>query len=114
MPSGAQASNANFQVTLFTGTLRSSAARRFRIGTLTLSLVLVALLSWYVVREAFISTSEGEAIFVGARQFYVWLQRIVVATGLSLLSVQLVSDLLRTIFSLGPPPLRKEGGPSIA
>lgn len=105
---GAQASKANFHVTLISGRLPARAARILKIVTLTLSLVLIAMLGWYATHEAVRSTGAGEAVYVGANQFPVWPQRIVVSIGLVLLGVQLLVDLVRAAAGLPEAEVKRE------
>lgn len=103
---GAQASLANFHVTLLLERLSPRSARYLNIVSFTASLVFVALLAWYCSAEAVRSTLSEEAIFVGAKNFAIWPQRIIVAIGLVLLAVQLALQLLR--ICLGLPPADRE------
>jgi TRAP-type C4-dicarboxylate transport system permease small subunit len=111
---GAQASRANYHVSFLTSHLPTGVSHAVRLISLALSLLLVSLLAWYVGQEAVRSVQNGEAIFVGANQFIVWPQRIVIAVGLALLTLQLIADLIREAAGLGNPMVKQEGGSALA
>lgn len=91
---GAQASDANFHVSLFTQSMSSANRRRVKLVTLFISVFIIALLSWLSIKEAIHATLRNEVSF-GVVAFPVWPGKIVIAAGFTLLGLQLLVDLVR-------------------
>jgi len=88
---GAQASGANFRLTLVTERLPQRVqAVLSGVGWLFVLCVL-AILGWFCVQEALFSYAKGETSY-GLVSFPLWPSRIVVAFGLALLWLQLLVD----------------------
>jgi len=88
---GAQASGANFRLTLVTERLpRRAQAILSAVGWLFV-LVVLAILTGFCIQEALFSYAKGETSY-GLVNFPLWPSRIVVAFGLALLWLQLLLD----------------------
>ncbi len=92
---GAQATDSNLQVTVLVDALSPRWRRLQRIGSLLVSLAGVSVIAWLSIRYAISSTAEGEMSF-GVHAWPIWPERIILAAGLGLLVVQLLSDLIGT------------------
>lgn len=105
---GAQASEANFHVAVITERLSERWRLRLRLVATVLAFGVFALLSVLSIGEAFNSWQRNEVTY-GVHTFPVWPGRILVAVGLSLLTLQLLADACRLIFGLRPPGVEREG-----
>ncbi|TNE34959.1 MAG: TRAP transporter small permease [Alphaproteobacteria bacterium] len=93
---GAQATDSNFQVTIAVDLLNSRWRRIQRIFSLFISLIGMGIIAWLSITYAITSTERGEVSF-GVYLWPVWPERIILAAGLALLIVQILSDLFATI-----------------
>lgn len=93
---GAQATDSNFQVTAVIDQLSPRARRIQRIGSLLISLIGIGMIAWLSTRYAIASTIQGEASF-GVHAWPIWPERIILAAGLCLLVLQLLTDLIGTV-----------------
>lgn len=94
---GAQATNSNFQVTIVIDMLPPGVLRIQRILSLAVSFCGIAVIAWLTARYAAVSTEQGEISF-GVHAWPIWPERIILAFGLALLALQILSDLAATIF----------------
>lgn len=88
---GAQASGANFRLTLVTERLPSRAQAVLSAVGWLFVLIVLAILTGFCVQEALFSYAKGETSY-GLVNFPLWPSRLVVAFGLALLWLQLLLD----------------------
>ncbi|HEX7075493.1 MAG TPA: TRAP transporter small permease [Hyphomicrobiaceae bacterium] len=93
---GAQASRANFHVSVITELLGARWQARFKLVTTLISIGVIGLLAWLTMQEAIYATGIGETSY-GIYPFPIWPERIIVAIGFILLTVQLVADAIRIL-----------------
>ena len=93
---GAQATDSNFQVTAVIDHLSPRWRRVQRIVSLLISIGGIGLIAWLSTRYAIASTIQGEASF-GVHSWPIWPERIILAAGLCLLVIQLLTDLIGTV-----------------
>eukprot|EP01022_Parablepharisma_sp_SALTPOND_P020922 TRINITY_DN39346_c0_g1_i1.p2 TRINITY_DN39346_c0_g1~~TRINITY_DN39346_c0_g1_i1.p2 ORF type:complete len:184 (-),score=43.07 TRINITY_DN39346_c0_g1_i1:84-635(-) len=92
---GAQATDSNFQVTVLTDLLSPRCKRVQRVVSLFVALIGIGLIAWLATQYAIASTEQGEQSF-GVHPWPLWPERIVLAAGLCLLTLQILSDLIGT------------------
>lgn len=105
----AEAKRAHFRVTLLTNVLSAGSRRVAEIISTLVSAGYVGFLAWLTTLASIKSFASGESTF-GVVSFPVWPSRIAVAMGLSLLTVQLVVELLRLIGGHTAQPEASEEG----
>lgn len=90
---GAQASGANFRLTLLTSRVGPRLNWLFTTLGCVLMMAALAILGWFVWQSALYSIERGETSY-GLVNFPLWPSRLLVALGISLLWLQLVADSL--------------------
>ncbi len=93
---GAQATDSNFQVTVLIDQLTPGWRRAQQVLSLVIALCGIGVISWLSVRYAITATEQGEMSF-GVHPWPIWPERIIVAAGLCLLTVQILNDLVGTV-----------------
>ncbi len=93
---GAQATDSNFQVTVLTDQLSPRWKHAQQIMSLCIALVGIGIIAWLSTLYAISSTIQGEISF-GVHAWPIWPERIILALGLCLLVVQILSDLIGTV-----------------
>lgn len=93
---GAQATDSNFQVTVLTDRLTPGWRRGQQVLSLVIALCGIGVIAWLSVRYAISATAQGEMSF-GVHPWPIWPERIIVAAGLCLLTVQILIDLVGTV-----------------
>lgn len=93
---GAQATDSNFQVTVLIDFLSPRLRRFQRILSLSIAVVGIGIIAWLTTGQAITATERGEISF-GVHPWPIWPERIILAAGLCLLTVQILSDLIGTI-----------------
>jgi TRAP-type C4-dicarboxylate transport system permease small subunit len=108
---GAQASGSNFSVTVIHGLLSPRRRRVVDVVNTAIAAVVFGLMARMSVLSAIRSTQRGE-ISYGVIAFPIWPGRIILATGLILLTIQLVMDVLRLVLGMDEAtrPAEPEGG----
>ncbi|MFC3678435.1 TRAP transporter small permease subunit [Ferrovibrio xuzhouensis] len=104
---GAQASRANFHVSVLTELLGERWRKALRLITTLISIGIIGLLAWLTTQEAVYATGIGETSY-GIYPFPIWPERIIVAIGFVLLTIQLIADVIRTMTGL-PDDIAPEG-----
>src|SRR3546814_4402808 len=104
---GARASRANFHVSVLTELLGERWRKALRLATTLISIGIIGLLAWLTTQEAVYATGIGETSY-GIYPFPIWPERIIVAIGFILLTVQLIADVIRTVTGL-PDDVAPEG-----
>lgn len=92
---GAQATDSNFQVTVVIDQLSPRWRRVQRLLSLLIALVGISVITWLSTGYAITATQQGEMSF-GVHAWPIWPERIILAAGLCLLVLQLLSDLVGT------------------
>lgn len=90
---GAQATDSNFQVTVLTDLLPPRWKYLQRIVSLSVALVGIGMIAWLATTYAIEATEMGETSF-GVHPWPIWPERIILAAGLCLLTLQILSDLI--------------------
>ena len=90
---GAQATDSNFQVTVLTELLPPRWKYLQRIVSLSVALVGIGMIAWLATTYAVEATEMGETSF-GVHPWPIWPERIILAAGLCLLTLQILSDLI--------------------
>lgn len=90
---GAQATDSNFQVTVLTDLLSPRWKYLQRIVSLSVALVGIGMIAWLATAYAIEATEMGETSF-GVHPWPIWPERIILAAGLCLLTLQILSDLI--------------------
>ena len=90
---GAQATDSNFQVTVLTELLSPRWKYLQRIVSLAIALVGIGMIAWLASSYAIEATEMGETSF-GVHPWPIWPERIILAAGLCLLTLQILSDLI--------------------
>ena len=93
---GAQATDSNFQVTVLIDLMPPGMRRAQRILSLTIAAVGIGIIAWLTTEQAITATERGESSF-GVHSWPIWPERIILAAGLCLLTVQILGDLIGTI-----------------
>lgn len=104
---GAQASRANFYVSVFTELLGERWRKGLRLITTLIPIGIIGLLAWLTTQEAVYAAGIGETSY-GVYPFPIWPERIIVAVGFVLLTVQLLADVIRILADL-PDDVAPEG-----
>jgi TRAP-type C4-dicarboxylate transport system permease small subunit len=89
-----QSAKQNYRVEILIGVVSARKRQALDILTTFLSSIAIGLLAWFTMLEAWHSAAVQEMTF-GAIVFPVWPARIIVALGLTLLTLQLLIDTLR-------------------
>jgi TRAP-type C4-dicarboxylate transport system permease small subunit len=90
---GAQATDSNFQVTVLTDLLSPRWKYLQRIVSLSVALLGIGMIAWLASSYAIEATEMGETSF-GVHPWPIWPERIILAAGLCLLTLQILSDLI--------------------
>jgi len=105
---GAQASGANFRLTLFTERVRPALRHAFNLLSWLLMIGVLGIFWWFALQSALFSYARGESSY-GLVSFPLWPSRFVVAFGLGLLWLQLFADGLLLITRRIDPFARDAG-----
>lgn len=100
---GAQTKKAHFRVGVLDSLLdRNLAGKIIRILGIAASIAMFAALAWLTTKTAIRSYQQGE-VTVGLSYFVIWPQRVFIAVGIILLTLQLLIDLARVIANKTSP-----------
>ena len=90
---GAQAMDLNFKFTVLTDLLSPRWKYLQRIVSLSVALLGIGMIAWLASSYAIEATEMGETSF-GVHPWPIWPERIILAAGLCLLTLQILSDLI--------------------
>ncbi|OWU83056.1 hypothetical protein ATO6_20755 [Oceanicola sp. 22II-s10i] len=93
---GAQATDSNFQVTVLVDLMPPRMKRAQRVLSLLIAVVGIGIIAWLTAGYAVTATDRGEISF-GVHAWPIWPERIILAIGLALLTLQILSDLIGTV-----------------
>lgn len=93
---GAEAKGENFSMTILVAALGRRMQRALKLVTSAISVAAVGLLAWLSWTKAIAATLAGEQSY-GTIAFPTWPSRLLIAFGLTMLALQLVAGMLRSI-----------------